>query len=44
MENETKKGKNKPWLFPLIAIIVIILAVLFLSGGKNVAPFLYEIF
>ena len=44
MENETENKKSKPWLFPLIAIVVIIVGVLFLAGGENVAPFLYEIF
>lgn len=42
MSTETKK--SKPWLLPLIAIVAIIIGVVVLAGGENVAPFLYEIF
>lgn len=40
----TEPKKPRTWLVPLIAIIVIIIGVIVLAGGENVAPFLYEIF
>lgn len=38
------KERKKFWLLPLIIILVVLGAVLFLSSGTAIAPFIYTIF
>jgi len=38
------RERKKWWLFPVILIIVLVGALLVLSGGSAMAPFIYTLF
>jgi hypothetical protein len=38
------KERKKWWLFPIILVLIIIGALIALSGGSAVAPFIYTVF